>query len=56
MKYYCEVDERWNPHFANYTYEAKTPKEAITFFKKKHGNKLALVYDENFITHYERKN
>jgi hypothetical protein len=55
MQYYCEVEDKWMPYFANYTYDAKTPKEAVNFFKQKFGKKLELVYDANFKNHYERK-
>ena len=55
LEYYCEVEDKWMPYFANYIYKAKTAKEAVAFFKSKFGKKLELVYDTNFKTHYERK-
>jgi len=52
--FYCEVEGEFRPYFRNSETQAKTAQEAMDFFKSKFGNRLQVVYDENFDMIFEQ--
>ncbi len=47
-EYYCERTDTLDPEFPHYKCTATNAEEAVNFFRQKHGNKLEVVYDEDF--------
>ena len=62
MMYYfelAEIDDMENPKIwrkvNNQKGKFNSPEEAVKFWKEKYGERLVLVYDENFNTCYENE-